>query len=116
MQSELLADRVMETLQNAAFPDQGEARDAKRYATRIEFALGRVNELRSSYDRTESAFEEGRLDVALTILEGHVVHAACFIDAIARRQRGELASVNRRITGDVVVTPAIEPIRTIRAA
>lgn len=119
MQSEILAERVMETLQKAQLADQSEARDAKRYATRIEFAIGRVNELRASVERTQSAFAEGRLGMALTILEGHVVFAATFIDTIARRQRGELAKANRRVSGlsaeaNEVTTP--EPIRTERAA
>ena len=116
MQSEILAERVMETLQKAQLADQSEARDAKRYATRIEFAIGRVNELRASVERTQSAFAEGRLDMALTILEGHVVFAATFIDTIARRQRGELANANRRISGEAIEATAIEPIRTVRAA
>lgn len=116
MESEILAERVMETLQMATLVDQGEARDAKRYATRIEFALGRVIELRASAEQTQSAFVEGRLGMALTILEGHVVFAANFIDTIARRQRGELAQANRRIAGEPVEVASIEPIRTVRAA
>ena len=119
MQSEILAERVMETLQKAKLVDQSEARDAKRYATRIEFAIGRVNELRASVEQTQSAFVEGRLGMALTILEGHVVFAATFIDTIARRQRGELAKANRRIAGEsveVVEATTIEPIHTVRAA
>lgn len=116
MQSELLAERVAEALENATFSDQSEARDAKRYATRIEFALCRVNELRAIAEVRQSVFEDARLDTALTILESHVIQAACFIDRIARRQRGELAQVNRKIAGETTDASDFESIRTIRAA
>jgi hypothetical protein len=116
MQSEILAERVVATLTAATFADQGEARDAKRYAGRIEFAIGRVEELRAAADRTQSVFDDARLGVALTILEGHVVHAANFIDAIARRQKGQLSRVNHRIAGESVEVAEFEPIRTIRVA
>lgn len=116
MQSELLAERVAEALENATLTDQSEARDAKRYATRIEFALGRVNELRTIAQARQSVFEDARLDVALTILETHVVQAACFIDRIARRQRSELAQLNRKIAGETADAVDFENIRTIRAA
>lgn len=116
MQSELLAERVIEALEHAELPDMGEARDAARYCARIEFALGRVTELRDIAAVRQSAFEDARLGVALTILESHVVQAACFIDRIARRHEGELARVNRRIAGESLDATDFGSVRTIRAA
>ena len=109
MQSEILAERVAEALCSATLADQYEAREARRYAGRIAFALERVQELRASAIARQSAFENARLGVALTILEGHVVHAANFIDGIALRQRSELVRVNRRIAGEPLdeVTPVV---------
>lgn len=100
LQIEILGKRMTDSLRAAKLADQSEARDAKRYGLRIAFALDRVRELRGSATRNGSAFEAGRLDVALNILEGHVRYAAIFIDRVAQRQRGELASVNRRIAGE----------------
>ena len=78
---------------------------------RIAFATGRVQELRVSAEARQSGFEEARLGVALTILEGHDIHAANFIDGITLRRRGELARVNRRIAGDLLAdtTPLVIP-------
>ncbi|HLB24091.1 MAG TPA: hypothetical protein VJP07_08355 [Dehalococcoidia bacterium] len=104
MQSEILAERVAAALSAATLADQYEAREARRYAERIAFAMDRVRELRASAELRQSAFDEARLGVALTILEGHVVHAANFIDGIALRQRSELARVNRRIAGEEALT------------
>lgn len=101
MQSEILGERLATALDQATFADQSEARDAARYAQRIRFAMKRVDDLRASCRQRASFFEAGRLDVALTILEGHVFRAADFIDAIARRQRSELGRVNSRIAGQV---------------
>jgi protein subunit release factor A len=111
MQSEILGERLVEALDHAMFADQGEARDAERYGKRIGFALQRVTELRESARQSATLFEAARLDVALTILEGHVFRAADFVDGIARRQRTELSRVNRRIAGEtvpVVVLPRVE--------
>lgn len=108
MQSEILGERLVDALEHALLADQGEARDAERYAKRIRFALQRVTDLRVSARQTGTLFEAARLDVALTILEGHVFRAADFVDAIARRQRSELSRVNRRIAGEaehIVVLP-----------
>lgn len=101
MQSEILGERIVSALEQANLADQSEARDAARYAQRIRFAMSRVVDLRASCRQRASMFEAGRLDVALTILEGHVFRAADFIDGIARRQRTELGGVNRRIVGEV---------------
>lgn len=101
MQSEILGERIVSALEQATLADQSEARDAARYAQRIRFAMTRVEDLRASCRRQASLFEAGRLDVALTILEGHVFRAADFIDGIARRQRSELGGVNRRVAGEV---------------
>lgn len=100
MQSEILGERLVRNLESAVLPDKSEARDALRYAQRLRFALDRVDQLRISSVRTGTVFEAARLDVALTILETHVFRAANFIDDIARRQRSELARVNRRIAGE----------------
>lgn len=116
MQSELLAERVVEALEHANLVDMGESRDAQRYAARIEFALGRVEQLRRIASERQSAFEDARLGVALTILETHVVQAACFIDRVARRHRGDLPQINRKIAGESVDAVNFEHIRTIRAA
>ena len=114
MQSEILGQRLMRCLETAVLPDQGEARDAVRYAQRLQFAMGRVEQLRTSCAKNDSVFEAARLDVALTILETHVFRAAYFIDAIARRQRSELGRVNRRITGEA--EPLVEDEAVVRAA
>lgn len=107
MQSEILGARLVDALEQATLADQAEARDAGRYAQRIRFAMTRVDDLRASCRREVSLFEAARLDVALTILEGHVFRAADFIDSIARRQRSELGRVNLRIAGEneAVFTP-----------
>jgi hypothetical protein len=114
MQSEILGQRLMDCLEKAVLPDQGEARDAARFALRLQFALGRVEELRASCAQNDSVFEEARLEVALTILEAHVFRAAYFIDDIARRQRSALSQVNRRIAGEAETV--IDPTAAVRAA
>jgi hypothetical protein len=101
MQSEILAERVKDALRTATFLDQYEAREARRYVERIDFALGRVGELRASAAARQGAFEDARLGVALTILEGHVIHAANFVDGVVLRQHSEIAKVNRRIAAQL---------------
>ena len=111
LQIEILGKRMTDSLRAATLADPSDARDAKRYGLRIAFALDRVRELRGSATRTGSAFEAGRLDVALNILEGHVRYAAIFIDRVAKSHRGELAGVNRRLAGETTPEPimAAEP-------
>jgi hypothetical protein len=117
MQSEILGLRLVEALETASLADQQEARDALRYAQRLRFAMRRVDELRASAQQEATLFEAARLDVALTILEGHVFRAADFVDGIARRQRSELGHVNRRITGEAAgfITPVVAPADGQRA-
>jgi hypothetical protein len=116
MQSEILGERVANALLDANFQDLSEARDATRYAMRIEFAQARVEELRASASQRQSLFEDARLGVALTILESHVVQAACFIDRIARRQSGALGEINRKIAGETMDASDLEEVRAVRAA
>jgi hypothetical protein len=96
-QIEILGHRLRESLMTASLADQSEARDAKRYASRIGFALQRVHDLRAAAAATLNVFDAARLDVALIILESHVSRAAWFVDTIARRQRSELSRANRTI-------------------
>ena len=66
----------------ASKPDA--ALDAEKYTTRLNFALGRVEEMRRQSEALGGVFAPARAEVALSILEGHVAMAAGFINRTMR--------------------------------
>lgn len=61
-------------------------RKAERHLLRLRFSLARVKELQERVERTGGVFEPARLEVAVSILETHVMRAEWFCDQIAGRK------------------------------
>src|SRR5260221_13692853 len=90
------AARLLRALDACIINDTGEARAAERYAERLRFAVGRVEELRRSAQELGGAFEPARLEVSLSILESNVRQAGLFADRIVARMPKHVASRYRQ--------------------
>jgi hypothetical protein len=92
-----------------------EARDAGRHLLRLRFSLARVDELKQRVARTGGVFEPARLEVAVSILDTHVMRAEGFCERIAARLP---KAARRRATGDAAASADEAPaaIRSQRRA
>jgi hypothetical protein len=82
---EWIAREIASSLEGAAAADGEHARDAERHLVRLRFSLARVDELRQRVARTGGVFEAARLEVAVSILDLHVMRAEGFCERIAVR-------------------------------
>jgi len=83
---ERCAGHLLLALETLIGPDSPEASQAERFDARLRFSLERVGQLRQSAGRAAGVFEPARLEVALQILDSHVIRAARFLDEIAERR------------------------------
>jgi hypothetical protein len=82
---EWIAREVASSLEAAAATGGEHARDAERHLVRLRFSLARVDELKQRVARTGGVFEPARLEVAVSILDLHVMRAEGFCERIAVR-------------------------------
>ena len=80
---EWIAREIASALEAAV--DGEHARDAERHLVRLRFSLARVDELKQRVARTGGVFEPARLEVAVSILDLHVMRAEGFCERIAVR-------------------------------
>ena len=92
-QVEVDAQQLLLALQAVAASKPAAAQDAEKYTTRLNFALGRVDEMRRQAQIDGGVFAPARAEVALSILEGHVAVVAGFIN---RTMRGVRRAPGRR--------------------
>jgi hypothetical protein len=92
-----MAADLADALDAVATAGGAEARDAGRHLLRLRFSLARVDELKQRVARTGGVFEPARLEVAVSILDAHVMRAEGFCAQIAARLPKAAA---RRVTGD----------------
>ena len=84
-ETERVAAQLLLRLDALTLDAPARTRDAERYATRLRFALDHVDDLRRSAALARGAFAPARVEVALSILESHVVTAARFLGISGRR-------------------------------
>ena len=92
---------LVAALDAAATVGGADARDAGRHLLRLRFSLARVDELKQRVARTGGVFEPARLEVAVSILDAHVMRAEGFCAQIAARLPKAAA---RRVTGAAAAT------------
>ena len=82
---EWIAREIASALEASAVAGGENARDAERHLLRLRFSLARVQELKERVARTGGVFEPARLEVAVSILDLHVMRAEGFCERIAVR-------------------------------
>lgn len=73
---------LLPALESIAVSGTASGPDAERHAQRMRFALGRVADLQQRLAARASALDEGRLQVAQSILATHYQRASAFVSAI----------------------------------
>jgi hypothetical protein len=86
-QVELDAERLLVALEAIVVSEVPATQDAEKYIARLNFAMGRVSEMRRQSQDEGGVFAPARAEVALSILEGHVAVAAGFINRTMRKAR-----------------------------
>jgi hypothetical protein len=86
-QVELDAQRLLIALQAIVVSELPAAAEAEKYCARLNFALGRLDEMKRAAEIVGGVFAPARAEVAVSILEGHAALAAGFISRTMRRQR-----------------------------
>jgi hypothetical protein len=86
-ETEAIAERLLLVAETIALDGGSQARAAMRYANRLAFSLGHVDDLRHAAMRDGGVFAPARLQVALSILEVHARSTAQFIDPIVAPAR-----------------------------
>ncbi len=97
---EWIAREIASALKTVMASDGAHARNAERHLMRLRFSLARVDELKQRVARTGGVFEPARLEVAVSVLDTHVMRAEGFCEQLAGRVPKAAA---RRMTGDPAV-------------
>jgi sulfite reductase beta subunit-like hemoprotein len=97
---EWIAREVAEALDATVAAGGDHARNAERHLVRLRFSLARVDELKQRVARTGGVFEPARLEVAVSILDLHVMRAEGFCERIAARAPKARRGVTASKTGE----------------
>jgi hypothetical protein len=98
---ETTAELTLLALEAVIVTEGPDATEAERYDNRIRFALSRVGDLRRASAIYGGVFEAARLDVALSILEGHTEHARVFVERLVEPAE-PAESAPRRSSRDII--------------
>jgi hypothetical protein len=100
---EWISREIAGVLEGVVASNAERARNAERHLLRLRFSLARVKELQERVARSGGVFEPARLEVAVSILDTHVMRAEYFCDQIAgQRPRSARQTVTRvAVTADV---------------
>lgn len=80
---EWISREIAGVLEGVVVSNAERARNAERHLLRLRFSLARVKELQERVARSGGVFEPARLEVAVSILDTHVMRAEYFCDQIA---------------------------------
>jgi hypothetical protein len=80
---EWISREIAGVLEGVVASNEARARNAERHLLRLRFSLARVKELQERVARSGGVFEPARLEVAVSILDTHVMRAEFFCDQIA---------------------------------
>ena len=80
---EWISREIAGVLEGVVASNAERARNAERHLLRLRFSLARVKELQERVARSGGVFEPARLEVAVSILDTHVMRAEYFCDQIA---------------------------------
>ena len=98
---EWISREIAGVLEGVVASNAERARNAERHLLRLRFSLARVKELQERVARSGGVFEPARLEVAVSILDTHVMRAEYFCDQIAGRRpkpaRATVASARAEI-------------------
>ena len=83
---EWIAREIASSLERVVASHDEVARSAGRHLLRMQFSLARVKELQERIARSGGVFEPARLEVALSILDTHIMRAQWFCDQISGRR------------------------------
>lgn len=99
---EWISREIAGVLEGVVASNAERARNAERHLLRLRFSLARVKELQERVARSGGVFEPARLEVAVSILDTHVMRAEYFCDQIAgQRPKSARATVARvAVAGD----------------
>ena len=97
---EWISREIAGVLEGVVASNAERARNAERHLLRLRFSLARVKELQERVARSGGVFEPARLEVAVSILDTHVMRAEYFCDQIAGQRpksaRHAIAGVSAR--------------------
>lgn len=100
---EWIAREIASALEGVAASDDARARNAERHLLRLRFSLARVKELQERVVRSTGVFEAARLEVAVSILDTHVMRAEFFCGQIAgQRPKSARQTIARAAEAQVV--------------
>ncbi len=107
---EWIAREIAGVLEGVVTSDEERARNAERHLLRLRFSLARVKELQERVARSGGVFEPARLEVAVSILDTHVMRAEFFCDQIAGQRP---KSARRTVAGVTAPADAVEDAKNV---
>jgi hypothetical protein len=102
---EWIAREIAGVLEGVVTSNEVRARNAERHLLRLRFSLARVKELQERVARSGGVFEPARLEVAVSILDTHVMRAEFFCDQLAGQRP---KSARRTIAGVAVKADTVD--------
>ena len=98
---EWISREIAGVLEGVVASNAERARNAERHLLRLRFSLARVKELQERVARSGGVFEPARLEVAVSILDTHVMRAEYFCDQIAGQRPRSARETVTRVAADV---------------
>jgi hypothetical protein len=102
---EWIAREIAGGLERVMVLEAAHARNAERHLLRLRFSIARVHELQERVARTGGVFEPARLEVAVSILDTHIMRAESFLD-----RNSVHAPAMRRVLRAMAADADAEPI------
>ena len=94
---EWISREIAGVLEGVVASNAERARNAERHLLRLRFSLARVKELQERVARSGGVFEPARLEVAVSILDTHVMRAEYFCDQIAGQRPKSARATGARV-------------------
>jgi hypothetical protein len=107
---EWISREIAGVLEGVVASNEERARNAERHLLRLRFSLARVKELQERVARSGGVFEPARLEVAVSILDTHVMRAEYFCDQVAgQRPKSARQTVARAkaVQPDIAEVPSV---------
>ena len=112
---EWIAREIAGGLERVIVLEAAHARNAERHLLRLRFSIARVHELQERVARTGGVFEPARLEVAVSILDTHIMRAESFLDRNSVHAPA-MRRVLRAMADDADVEPIADTAAEERAA
>ncbi len=112
---EWIAREIAGGLERVMVLEAAHARNAERHLLRLRFSIARVHELQERVARTGGVFEPARLEVAVSILDTHIMRAESFLDRNSVHAPA-MRRVLRAMADDADAEPIDDTPAEVRAA